>query len=275
MAEITARIPNIDWDKGFERHWNGGDPVSTHFFNALSFSFPQGERLFIDVVRRASRHPDLQISDELRKDIKCFIMQEALHTKHHEYYNNILEEQGYKNIIYDLVEKMNDKANKHLSSLSQLAVVSAYEHYTAIMSDYLLSNPWLLEKSPKPMLLIWLWHAVEETEHKAVCYDLYVQAGGGFFRRIFYFAIVSVGFVASFYYLYFSMLKRDGWCKIKALPRTLFRLSKLLFGRKGLGWHLLLHSLKYFSPTFHPWDDDNKELREKWLNENNASLKIA
>ena len=66
MTTITARIPQVDWSKGFERHWNGGDPAVTHAFNALSFLFPQAEKFFIEVAREVARriatdgNPELQ-----------------------------------------------------------------------------------------------------------------------------------------------------------------------------------------------------------------------
>ena len=30
---------------------------------------------------------------------------------------------------------------------------------------------------------LWLWHALEEAEHKAVAFDVYRAAGGGYVRR--------------------------------------------------------------------------------------------
>jgi uncharacterized protein len=33
-------------------HWHGGNPFVTHFFNALSIMFPEGERFFVGSVRR-------------------------------------------------------------------------------------------------------------------------------------------------------------------------------------------------------------------------------
>ena len=34
------------------RWWNGGDPVATAFYNALSATFPKGEAFFVESVRQ-------------------------------------------------------------------------------------------------------------------------------------------------------------------------------------------------------------------------------
>ena len=48
------QIRNIDFDlpEDLPRHWHGGDPYVTSFFNGLSLMFPDGEKFFVDAVRR-------------------------------------------------------------------------------------------------------------------------------------------------------------------------------------------------------------------------------
>ncbi|WP_171530148.1 metal-dependent hydrolase, partial [Acinetobacter defluvii] len=58
------------------RFWFGGDPFKTRMFDALSLTFPIGERYFIQSVR-ALRN---KISDpELAQKVTDFIKQEAQH----------------------------------------------------------------------------------------------------------------------------------------------------------------------------------------------------
>src|SRR5436305_9607595 len=73
------------------RWWHGGDPIATAFHNALSALFPQGERFFIETVKRY-RHLG---SAKLQKQIATFIAQEALHTREHLVFNRIATERGY------------------------------------------------------------------------------------------------------------------------------------------------------------------------------------
>ena len=48
---IRPRHPTFDLEEALAGDWNGGDPFRTAFFNAMSLSFPSGERFFIDSVR--------------------------------------------------------------------------------------------------------------------------------------------------------------------------------------------------------------------------------
>ena len=48
---IRPRHPTFDLEEALAGDWNGGDPFRTAFFNAMSLSFPSGERFFIDAVR--------------------------------------------------------------------------------------------------------------------------------------------------------------------------------------------------------------------------------
>jgi len=58
------------------------------------------------------------------------------------------------------------------------------------------------------MQLVWGWHAAEETEHKAVCFDLYRALGGGWLRRVLVLMLVTMNFSRLFWRLYLDMLRR-------------------------------------------------------------------
>lgn len=59
MTTITARIPIIDWQHGFERHWNGGNPAVTHAFNAQSFFLTQAKQFCIVLAKTIPRSLDI------------------------------------------------------------------------------------------------------------------------------------------------------------------------------------------------------------------------
>ena len=52
MTSLTIRRLLVDLHTPLPRHWCGGDAFRTAFFNALSMSFPAGEQLFIDSVKK-------------------------------------------------------------------------------------------------------------------------------------------------------------------------------------------------------------------------------
>ena len=49
----------------------------------------------------------------------------------------------------------------------------ALEHYTAMLAEILLSDPSRFGDSLKGYQQMWYWHALEETEHKAVAFDVW------------------------------------------------------------------------------------------------------
>lgn len=181
---IVTRVPQIDWAKGFKRHWNGGNPVVSHTFNALSFLFPQGEKYFIDVVREVAGQANLSSHPQLAGEIAAFVAQEAIHTRQHVQYNTALEQLGYRNVVHNYIERLVKWTRSRFSPLTNLAMVCAYEHYTAILGGFILNHPKVLAPAPAEMALIWGWHSAEETEHKAVCFDLYRAAGCGAWRHL-------------------------------------------------------------------------------------------
>jgi predicted metal-dependent hydrolase len=262
---ITPRVPQVDWSRGFPRHWNGGDPVATHFFNALSFLFPRGERFFVDQAR------------ELGKDdpaVRAFGAQEAIHAHQHAQYNAVLAEQGYENVSDDLARRLENHAYRVFAPLTRLAVVCAYEHYTAALGDYVLRErrpP--LEHADPQMQLIWGWHAAEETEHKAVCFDLYCRAGGTWARRTLILLMVTINFSRLFWRLYLHMLRRDGCFSARRFVPTLLRIIRTMIGPGGVGWPMAGAILRYLNPWFHPWKQDNRATMQAWLEANASRLR--
>lgn len=275
MATITARVPLIEWQKGFERHWNGDNPVVTHAFNALSFILPMFERLFIDVVLEVVKGLDFSYQPELKSGVKDFISQESIHSNQHHQYNAVLQQQGFDNVVHSYIVTLHEYLQRHFSPLTKLAVVSGYEHYTAILGNYILSNPQVLKPAQPDMALVWGWHSAEEMEHKAVCFDLYQAAGGGWLRRVFVFLPVTLNFSFIFSRLYLSLLYRDGCLKPSRLFKTIAGVVKLFFGGNGVGWHFIGYGPRYLSPRFHPSRQDNRDKLHAWLTANHVYLRIV
>lgn len=148
-----------------------GVPV-THFMNALSLLFPAGERFFMDSVRN---YRDRIEDPELKKQVLGFIGQEAMHTREHIEYNDLLQSSGLP------AHKLDKRLwtilgwfKKALPHSMQLAITIALEHYTAILANQLLSgHEHRIDGSVEGYQQMWMWHAMEETEHKAVSYDVW------------------------------------------------------------------------------------------------------
>jgi predicted metal-dependent hydrolase len=273
MAPIIPRVPDIKWDESFNRHWLNGNASRTHTFNALSFLFPQAERFFIEVAREVAGAFVASLNPKLRSEVNAFIAQEATHTSQHQQYNAILESMGFKNVVSPLVQSLQEQSYQHFSPLTRLAIVCGYEHYTAILGNFILSNPQILALAEKKMALVWGWHSAEETEHKAVCFDLYQAAGGGWLRRVITFMLVTLNFNLMFFRLYIHMLAHDGCLKPRRLVRTVIESARFFLGRKGVGWDLMRYGFRYLTLSFHPWEEDNRKKLARWLAENGENLR--
>jgi predicted metal-dependent hydrolase len=267
MSTLTVRKLNVDLSRGFGRWWLGGDAWRTAFMNALSMSFPLGEQMFIDSVRAVP--PETIRDPALRADVKDFVGQEASHRFVHERYNAELARQGYP---YTLEPRMRRRVGlaAALPVADRLAITCALEHYTAMLADYVLRNPhWLADAEPQ-LRVLWSWHAAEETEHKAVAYDVYRAVGGGYLKRVLWYLHVSVVFWLDTFQQTAHNLRRDG--RLFAL-RTWTSAARSWFGRRGLAWALAAPALHYLSPRFHPWQHDNRDLLRMWLERNDDAYR--
>jgi predicted metal-dependent hydrolase len=267
MSTLTVRKLNVDLSRGFARHWLAGDVYRTAFMNALSMSFPLGEQMFIDSVRAAA--PESTLEPKLRAEVKDFVGQEASHRYLHQQYNAELARQGFDYTLEPEILKRIEFVSK-LPALDRLAITCAFEHYTAMLADFVLRHPEWMDGADQPMRTLWSWHAAEESEHKAVAFDVYRAAGGGYWKRVLWYLHVSLFFFWDSGRQTIHNLRRDRaasrWSTWSSAART-------WFGRRGLAWHLLKPGLDYLSPRFHPWQHDNRALLQMWLEHNDDAYR--
>lgn len=261
-AEIKARDLNFDALHDVDMHtWHSGNPIITQLYNGLSLLFPEGEDFFVHSVRIHAK----QITDPaLKAHVKGFMTQEAIHSREHETYNEALEAQG---IPCEQVLKMNHKGiewTKKGSPQSQLASTAASEHFTAALADMLLSKPGMMDDAPEAMKRIWRWHAVEETEHKAVAYDVYQAIYPGFkgyLVRCLIMLMTLATFVPGVLLGTFSLLRG---VNTKPTGKQWREAMKYFFWAPGFFSGMVWRSLPYFKPGFHPWDEQNFHHITEW-----------
>ena len=173
----TRRIAFSYPPASLERHYVNGDLVMSHIVSVLSAMFPPGEDFF---VRSVKRHADQVTDPELKEQVAGFIGQEVTHGREHRELNKRLQEMGYPTHRVSRMAKAGLLRNERLLPPKvQLAMTAALEHYTATLAETLLTDEraqqLLGESEVRSMLL---WHALEESEHKAVAFDVYRQAVG-------------------------------------------------------------------------------------------------
>ncbi len=242
--------------KGKALSWNPAGLHITQFYNTLSIFFPAGERFFIQSVRN---YRDQLTEPPLKEQISAFIGQEGFHTREHEEYNDALRQAGLpveqmERVVVNFLE-----AAKKLPKPLQLAATIALEHLTAVLGDTLLRDDDLLDGADPRYAAIWRWHAIEETEHKAVCFDAYEKVVGkgarAYFLRSFAFILANVIFWSLYAPFYLRMLSKSGGLGDLA---GWLKLGNFLAGKPGILRRVVPEWLDFFRPGFHPWMHDNR-----------------
>lgn len=255
-AIVTAPIePIVRTQLNFKldevpRFWFGGDPFRTRMFDALSLTFPDGERYFIQSVRLFRD----QITDpSLAARVSDFIKQEAQHGIAHDKMNQVMREQGMP--VDQFIQRLNKIFKFELSKRSpqyNIAMTAAAEHLTALMAETFYSHKATLAEAHPYVRALFAWHAIEEMEHRDVAFDVMKQVGEvpETTRKL---ALVITTLLMSGFTMYRAnvMLRCDGFTARERLQ---------LF-RRGLPWFIgpngILTAMKqpykdWFKADFHP-----------------------
>jgi uncharacterized protein len=234
----------------------GNDAHLTLMWNALSVLFPEGERFFVDSVRRFRD----RINDpELAASIVAFVGQEAMHSKEHAVLTKVLEKQGVAAAMAAdrRVARILKLVRRVVPPKGQLAATCALEHFTALLAEQLLRNERYQEMLDEKARGLWCWHALEELEHKTVAFDVYKAVGGSYVRRVAVMVMTTVIFFAVTAGVYVAMLRERG--RLTDL-RGLARYLSHFWGRRGFFSSLAPAYFAYYKPGFHPNDRDTREL---------------
>jgi predicted metal-dependent hydrolase len=253
--KLTVRPLSLALDGRTPRHWMDGDPFETHLMNAFSLVFPSGERFFMRSVRALRQHVK---SAALQQQVNDFLAQEAFHSREHHAFNLWLKQ--FKLPITGIervAEEITVRDEGRRTPIQNLALTAALEHFTAVMAKFLLTHPEFLARIHPTLQPLWLWHAVEELDHKAVAFDVFEAAGGTYATRATWMLAAMVGMVTSSLYLQWHLMRRDGQAtNVRSYARGLWR----YLGPKGHVVELMPELLRYFRPDFHPWESDDTAL---------------
>lgn len=237
-----------------------GDIVLSHFAASLSSVFPDGEDFFV----RSVRHYRDQITDpELRRQVNGFIGQEATHGREHRHLNDRLDELGYPTKVNErITRRVLGFREKVAPAISNLAATAALEHFTASLAELLLSDEDARALFGDPAMHdIFLWHALEESEHKAVAFDVYKAVGGSERLRVWTMIALRYGFIIGMAVQTAGSLAADR----EAYRKGVLRQSLGRFRRSPLVSKAFWRQLKeYDAPDFHPDDRDTTALVEEW-----------
>ena len=262
-SPVPVRAMQFDpWFEDLPKHFAaGGNVVMSHILTVLSSVFPDGEDYFVRSVEAARD----QITDpDLRAEVEGFIGQEEWHGREHRILNERLAELGYPtNAIGAYVRWLFRTRERWHNKKLHLAFTAALEHYTATLAETLLTDSEaraLIGHDGARSLL--MWHALEESEHKAVAFDVYRAVGGTERMRVAVMWLTHLLFVleTSIWTAISMAMDREAWRHPAAVLRSILQLRDSPFTRPRAVRQLF----QYHRRGFHPNDRDTSQLIAEW-----------
>ncbi|MEO6698406.1 MAG: metal-dependent hydrolase [Paraperlucidibaca sp.] len=242
-------VRRMDFDFGnINKYFIENDPVCSALWTAFQAYFPEGEQFFVDSVRDIRA----QVTDsQLQKDVAAFIGQEAMHAKEHYAANEAFKALGIDvSGLDNATRKVRLTGNRILPKRFRVALTAAAEHFTGVISEQIANREdfkvSIVDDRVKSLIL---WHAMEETEHRAVVFDLYTHTGGGYTLRAIAMTVVALGISPVVFMAMVSCLRQD---KQLLNVTSWKKFIRNYWGRNGFFTEIIPDLLSYYKPSFHP-----------------------
>jgi uncharacterized protein len=249
---IEPRRPEFNFN-AIPQYWLR-DPFTTHFMNALSVLVPYSERTVIDIIRKYEH----KISDpKLQREIAALIKQEGRHSFEHYRCNKVLVECGYSEIKrYERIQQVFIRLLRKIDvAIWELSMPAAFEHFTSAISKVFIrhQDEWTGGKENTAVTFTG-WHALEELEHQAVCFDVFAAVKKKtWLISVFLLILWIPTIVLSLYGIHFYLLHKDKLLSSPSHWKRYFRFitwSMPIFTRGAL---------KYANTNYHPWNSQDQE----------------
>ena len=246
--------------------------LASAYFASLSIFLTRGEDLVIDTARY---HRDFITDPLLKQRVTSLIGQEAIHSKMHEELNDAY-------LIRDLPVKLFrtwagwafEYGFERLPQPMKLSLMAGIEHFTAVLAEYMMNHEEVFFRSQDEIQrAIWMWHMLEESEHKDIAFDVFQELSNNYLLRIagFFPALITIlvlisaaSFLVPFYRNPKNLISLRYWKEIPYNFRLIFGLKDGVYGSS------IKHIFDYLRPDFHPNDHDTSEFldyyKEKLLN---------
>ncbi|TCM69836.1 hypothetical protein EC844_102103 [Acinetobacter calcoaceticus] len=238
--------------------------LASAYFASLSIFLTYGEDLVIETARY---HRDLIDDPLLKQRVTALIGQEALHSKLHEELNEaFLQADLPVTFFRKLASWVFDYGFNRFSQPMKLSLMTGIEHFTAVLAEYMMNHEEIFfQTQDEKQRAIWMWHMLEESEHKDIAFDVFqhlsnhygLRVAGFFPALITITVLISIGaFIVPFYRNPKNLISLSYW---KDVPRSV----GILFGLKqGVYGSSLKHIFEYLRPDFHPNDHDTSAFLE-------------
>ena len=162
--------------RGKPLFWNG-TLVRSRFFDALSLILPAGEAFLIDTLETWRTRCPAPIDTRLHSEVERFVREERAHRQAHARYNDaLIAGLPGAHAVAERANRVTDELER-LDLPMKIALVAAFEHLTAVLSEEVVSHGTLLIDGQSHATKLWRWHAREELGHRDVAIDVAAHAG--------------------------------------------------------------------------------------------------
>ena len=235
--------------------------LASAYFSSLSIFLTYGEDLVIETARY---HRDLLNDPVLKQRVTSLIGQEALHSKLHEELNDAFLKADLPVVLFrKWAEFVFDYGFKRLSQPMKLSLMAGIEHFTAVLAEYMMKHESVfLNTVDEKQRAIWMWHMLEESEHKDIAYDVFQALSNRYLLRIAGFvpALITILVLISTASLLVPFYRKPSnlisWSYWRDVPRSVQLIFGLKDGVYGSTWQ---HIFDYLRPDFHPNDYDTSD----------------
>ncbi len=177
---VTRKVP-FDFPDDIHPHWMPTRPEMSQIWNGFSLTMPFLEPYLIRTMREGMKKID---DPQVLADCAGFMSQEGQHYQLHQRFNDLLKQ------TYPDLARIEDDMRDYYAKLSKksltrkMAYSAGFESMTLGAARFIIGErKSLFAGADTRVASFWMWHMVEETEHKTCAYDAYQAACGGYWSR--------------------------------------------------------------------------------------------
>ena len=210
---------------------------------AISLLLPYLEPYLIRTMKAARE----QIADAaLEVALRQFAAQEGQHHRQHRRFNEVIRRGGFPGlaIFEEELEADYRRFTERRSLRFNLAYAEGFEAFTTALARYSFELR-LFDRMHGEARDLFLWHLVEELEHRTVAYDVYEHLFGGYVYRL------SVGLYAQAHFL--SWVSRVTAYLLRESPELVERFGGVTGRRRRIAGQLRQGARSFLPKLARTW----------------------
>jgi predicted metal-dependent hydrolase len=183
MTELEVRRPKFDFTEAVPWNWNPANPAFSLSMNATSMIAICFEQLLVAAVQEAK---PLIADDAVSEEATAFLRQEAQHSSsHRKHVNALIKHYPGLQQTFDEVTEMYDDLTVTTPLEFRLAYIADTEAtFTPAFKLMLDNEATLFQPGDDRVASLFLWHFVEEVEHRSSALMIYDAVVGKPWYRV-------------------------------------------------------------------------------------------